>query len=342
MIDLVVAGAGPAGLFTALFARDAGLTVRVVEPRRPPIDKACGEGLMPGAVRILGQVGVQLGRDVQGQPFGGIRYLDGDRTAESRFRSGTGWGVRRDALQAALFRAAVGRGVEMVTGIVDSVEQNAAAVTAAGIISRYLVAADGLHSPIRRLLGLQLPQVGPPRWGLRRHVRIAPWADVVEVYWSRSSEAYLTPIGPQEVSVALLTGARAPFHDQLAAFPELAARLAGCDGDDVRGAGPLRQRVSSRVAGRVLLVGDAAGYVDALTGEGIDIAARSARELVRCVLADRPADYERAWSRVTRRYRYLTSALLVAGRRERLRRHLVGAAARCPVVFDLAVGQLTR
>jgi flavin-dependent dehydrogenase len=342
MIDLLIAGAGPAGLFTALFARDAGLTVQVVEPRRPPIDKACGEGLMPGAVRILGQVGLQLGRDLSGQPFGGIRYLDGGRTAESRFRSGTGWGVRRDELQVALYRAAVGRGVQMVTGTVDSVEQDATSVTAGGITARYLVAADGLHSPIRRRLGLQLPDDRPPRWGLRRHIRIAPWADVVEVYWSRSAEAYLTPIGPEEVSVALLTGARASFQDQLTAFPELAARLSSLAGDDVRGAGPLRQRVRSRVAGRVLLVGDAAGYVDALTGEGIDIAARSARELVRCLVADRPADYERAWSMVTRRYRYLTSALLAARRRERVRRQLVGAAARYPKAFDLAVGQLTR
>jgi flavin-dependent dehydrogenase len=342
MTDLLIAGAGPAGLFTALFARAAGLSVLVVEPRRSPIDKACGEGLMPGAVRLLGELGLQVGTDLPGRPFHGIRYLDGDRVAESRFRSAAGWGVRRAELQSALHRTAVERGVEFTDGAIDSVQQDVDRVTAGGHTARYLVAADGLHSPIRRSLGLQVPDPAAARWGLRRHLQIAPWTDLVEVHWSATAEAYLTPVGPHEVSVALLTGTRASFEEQLSGFPQLAGRLAGAQGDDIRGAGPLRQRVRRRVAGRVLLVGDAAGYVDALTGEGIDIAGRSAQQLVRCLIADRPGDYERAWLRVTRRYRYLTSALLAGRRREPVRRHLVGAAARHPWLFDRAVRQLTR
>lgn len=342
MIDLLIAGAGPAGLFTALFARAAGLSVTIVEPRNTPIDKACGEGLMPGAVRLLSEVGVTMGGELTGRPFGGIRYLDGDLTAEARFRTGSGWGVRRDALQGRLQALAIDRGVETIAGAITAVEQRAASVTAAGVTARYLVAADGLHSPIRRTLGLQLPDTAAPRWGLRRHLAVAPWTDLVEVHWSPAAEAYLTPIGEHELSVAILTGTRASFDDQLSAFPQLAARLTGINGDDIRGAGPLRQRVRSRVSGRVLLVGDAAGYVDAITGEGVDVAARCAKELVRCVLADRPADYERAWHRVTRRYRLLTSALLAGRRREWARRRLVGTAARHPKIFDLAVRQLTR
>lgn len=342
MIDLLIAGAGPAGLFTALFARAAGLSVTIVEPRNTPIDKACGEGLMPGAVRLLGEVGVRVGSELGGRPFGGIRYLDGDLMAEARFRTGSGWGVRRDALQARMHSLAIDRGIEMVAGTITAVEQYATCVTAAGVTARYLVAADGLHSPIRRTLGLQLPNSAAPRWGLRRHLAVGPLTDVVEVHWSPAAEAYLTPIGEHELSVAILTGTRASFDDHLTAFPQLAARLTGIKGDDIRGAGPLRQRVSSRVSGRVLLVGDAAGYVDAITGEGIDVAARCAKELVRCVLAGRPADYERAWYRVTRRYRYLTGALLAGRRREWARRRLVGTAARHPWIFDLAVRQLTK
>ncbi len=74
-------------------------------------------------------------------------------------------------------------------------------------------------------------------------------------------------------------------------------------------AGPLRQKVRSRVAGRVLLAGDAAGYVDALTGEGLGIAFGGAELLVGCVVADRPGDYDRQWRRMSRRYRLLTAAL---------------------------------
>jgi flavin-dependent dehydrogenase len=342
MIDLIVAGAGPAGLFTAVYANAAGLTVRVIEPRPSPIDKACGEGLMPGAVALLAELGLRTAVELPGRPFAGIRYVDGDRAAEARFATGSGWGMRRDLLQGSMFRLAERAGVEFVEGSVDHIEQTTDRVSAAGATARYLVAADGLHSRIRTTLGLQRPDHGKPRWGLRRHLQVEPWTDCVEVHWSPDAEAYLTPLGDGWLSVAVLTGNRGSFGDQLASFPELADRVKGAVGDQVRGAGPLRQRVGGRVAGRVLLVGDAAGYLDALSGEGIDVAARSARELVRCLVAGRPQDYDRAWARVTRRYRFLTGALLAIRRRQFLQRHLVGAAARQPRLFRAAVHQLTR
>ena len=108
----------------------------------------------------------------------------------------------------------------------------------------------------------------------------------------------------------------------------------------LRGAGPLRQRAARRVAGRALLVGDAAGYVDALTGEGISVGLACAHELVRCVVAERPQEYERAWLRATRRYRVLTGGLLWAAQRPRVRRTIVPAAERLPAVFGRIVDQL--
>ena len=152
----------------------------------------------------------------------------------------------------------------------------------------------------------------------------------------------MTPVGPELVGVAVLSGDRAGFDAQLAAFPALAERLAGAEGGSVRGAGPLRRRTSRRVAGRVLLVGDAAGYVDALTGEGIAVSLACARSLVDCVVAGRPDDYEQRWRRDSRRYRALTSSLLWASGRPALRRAIVPAAQRVPWVFAGAVGQLAR
>ena len=108
----------------------------------------------------------------------------------------------------------------------------------------------------------------------------------------------------------------------------------------MRGAGPLRQRTSGQVAGRVLLVGDAAGYVDALTGEGIAVAVAGARALVDCLARDRPQDYERAWRRASRTYRVLTGSLLWARRQPLLGPAVVPAAARLPWVFGRAVDQL--
>ncbi|MET8126357.1 NAD(P)/FAD-dependent oxidoreductase [Streptomyces sp. NPDC005065] len=336
MIDLLVVGGGPAGLATAIHAAEAGLEAVVAEPRPTPIDKACGEGLMPGAVNALAGLGVT----VAGHPLRGIRYLDDRHRAEALFAPGPGRGVRRTELQTALARRAAELGVRVIPVRSGSVRQSADSVYAAGVTARYLAAADGLHSPIRRQLGLDLPDPRLPRFGLRRHFAIEPWTDCVEVHWSPRAEAYVTPLGPRLVGVAVLTTERGPFDGHLARFPVLARQLSASATTPVRGAGPLRQRVGSRVAGRVLLVGDAAGYIDALTGEGVSLALAGAAQLVRCVRDDRPQAYERAWRKVSRRHRLLTESLLRARQHPRLARRIVPAASRLPTVFTTLVNQL--
>ena len=134
---------------------------------------------------------------------------------------------------------------------------------------------------------------------------------------------------------------RKPFIQQLQDFPRLADRLDGASPPgSVRGAGPLRECTSGRISGRILLVGDAAGYVDALTGEGISVSLACARSLVDAVQRDQPAAYERAWLRDTRRYRWITLTLL---RARRLAVDAIVSDRRCvPDVFRAAVGQLAR
>ncbi|WP_432135202.1 MULTISPECIES: NAD(P)/FAD-dependent oxidoreductase [unclassified Streptomyces] len=333
MIDVLVAGGGPAGLAAAIHAALAGLEAVVVEPRTAPVDKACGEGVMPGGVAALRALGVEVG----GRELRGIRYLDGTARAEAPFRDHGGLGVRRTALHSALHERALGLGVRVLPGRVDEVRQDADTVTAAGITARWLIAADGLHSPVRRGLGLDLPGRSHGRYGLRRHYRVEPWTDFVEVHWSRDGEAYVTPVGDDLVGVAVLSRTRRGYDEHLAAFPALTAALRGPAATDVRGAGPLRQRVRRRAAGRVLLVGDAAGYLDALTGEGVALALATAGAAVRCLAAGRPEEYERAWARLTRRHRLLTGTLLVASRRPGTARLIVPAASRMPPVFTAAV-----
>jgi flavin-dependent dehydrogenase len=142
--------------------------------------------------------------------------------------------------------------------------------------------------------------------------------------------------------VAVLTDRKSTFPELLGHFPALCARMAGHPVTRVRGAGPMRQRSTARVRGRVLLVGDAAGYVDALTGEGIAIGIAQARAAVAALLADDPARYEQDWHRVTRRHDRLTRGLLTLGRHRRLRTRIVPVAAAVPWVFDSAVNQLAR
>lgn len=337
--DLLVAGGGPAGLATALHAARAGLAVRVWEPRDGVIDKACGEGLMPGAVSGLARLGV----DPPGRDLRGIRYVAGDRAAVADFRAGPGRGVRRTSLHAALRDAVDAAGIEVEQRTARAITQDDDAVVVDGVRTRYLVAADGLHSPVRRTLGLDAAQRGPARFGQRQHVALAPWSDHVEVHWGRDAEAYVTPVADDVVGVAVLSSRKGPYRDQLADFPELAARLQGVTtASTVRGAGPLRQGARRRVAGRVLLVGDAAGYVDALTGEGVALGLAQAEAAVAAVVAGDPERYERDWVRLTRRYRWLTGALLAGTRPAPLRRAVVPAARALPPVFSAAVDALAR
>ncbi|GAA0461687.1 FAD-dependent monooxygenase [Streptomyces sp. NPDC046215] len=336
MIDVLVAGGGPAGLAAAIHAALHGMEAVVVEPREPPVDKACGEGVMPSGVAALHA----LGLDPPGRPLRGIRYVDGDSSAEAEFRHHSGLGVRRTVLHAALHQRAAELGVRFAATRTTAVHQDAHGVSAGEWRARWLIAADGLHSPLRRALGLHLPAGGPARYGLRRHYRITPWTDCVEVHWSAAGEAYVTPVSEDCVGIAVLSRTRRPYDEHLRAFPALTARVHGRPASAVRGAGPLHQRARRRVAGRVLLAGDAAGYVDALTGEGIALALATARAAVDSLAAGTPHAYEAAWARLTRRHRLLTHALLRAARYPATARLVVPAASRLPSVFTAAVRAL--
>jgi flavin-dependent dehydrogenase len=337
VIDILVVGGGPAGLATALYAARAGLEAVVVEHRPGTLDKACGEGMMPHTLAHLDRLDVVA----PGQELRGISYHAGAQRVEATFQGGgVGRGVRRTTLHAAMSDAARAAGVKFVLGTVGDISQDANCVRAGQFQARYLVAADGLHSPIRRDLGLLQPTTGPRRWGIRRHVQMAPWTDKVEVHWSPEAEAYVTPVADDCVGIAILSAGRGNFESKFAAFEELRQRVAGYDVGPDRAAGPLRQQVRNRVAGRVLLVGDAAGYVDALTGEGMGLAFNGAEALVDCVARDRVDEYDHQWRRLTRRYRLLTEALVRSSAHPSVRSALVPAAAVLPKAFAAAVNWL--
>ena len=241
-------------------------------------------------------------------------------------------------MHAALASRAKEQDTEWISTRITGVDQDAHGVTAAGIRAKWLIAADGLHSAVRRAVGINAVPGRPRRYGVRWHYQVPAWSDFVEVHWSRWGEAYVTPVEPDLVGVAILS----PGRPDLAWFPRLAHHLQGASRGRARGCGPMRQVVSRRVAGRVLLVGDAAGYEDALTGEGVSLAVKQAAAAVRAIADDMPSSYESAWHRITRDYRLLTRGLVLTTVPRATRHAIVPACTLLPSVFERAVQILAR
>lgn len=301
--DVLVAGAGPAGLAAAICAAQRGLTVTVLDPVGAVQHKACGEGLMPAGVAALARMQVQLPKTAC-WPLAGVAYRSGRRRVQARFGPReVAFGVARNVLSEALRRRASALGVAFVRGrlrALEGSETGVVATTDAGAThANFLVGADGLHSRTRRLAGLEAPAAGGPRrFGLRRHFAQAPYSPFIEVYLGAGQEAYVTPVAADRINVAFLTEDPAAGWDaHVNAFPALRARLTGAPADAVAGAGPFWRPTHGIARGRVALVGDAAGYVDAVTGEGVSLALLAAEAWAAALSATAP---DRAYARAMR------------------------------------------
>ena len=333
--DVFIVGGGPAGLAAAIAARRSGLDVVVADRAQAPIDKACGEGLMPDGVAALRAIGVELGL-AHGVPFRGIRFVDDDIEADAPFPNSFGLGIRRTVLHRILLEHAHAAGVVTCWQTrIESLESSGVKIGGRTVRCRWIVGADGMHSWTRQWARLHPAWNGPRRIGLRRHFRMRPWTDFVEVHWHKRCQAYVTPVGAEDVCVALVGRAsEARFSDLPARFPGLAKRLGGAaPTGPVRGAVSMSVKLPAVTRGRIALVGDASGSVDAITGDGLALAFRQAAFLGPALASGDLAAYESMHRRMGRMPRSMARILLLVADHDGLRRRALRALAQHPSTF---------
>jgi menaquinone-9 beta-reductase len=340
---MVIVGGGPVGLAAAIAARQRGLEVLVADRARPPIDKPCGEGVMPEGVSVLRALGVQVDSS-KALPFYGIRFIDAGLSVEAYFPAvaGHGLGIQRPILHRMLVLRAEEVGVvtrwgEPVTGV------SGAGVRIAGrnVPCRWVVGADGRGSRVRQWAGFRpTPSSVRRRVGLRQRFRARPWTDFVEVHWHNLGQAVVTPITSNEVCISVFAGAQCgPMPEMIELFPELSRRLRGAHAtSSVRGAISGSSDIGSVVRDQVALVGDASGSVDALTGEGLSLGFRQALTLAAAVERQNLAQYQVVHRHIARVPRRMASLMIWVGARAGLRRRVLHALNSQSQMFGLMLG----
>lgn len=333
--NVVVIGGGPAGIAAALAMRQRGLDVTVVDSCVPPIDKPCGEGLMPDGVAALEKLGVTVPA-IEAYPFCGIRFVSGGLSAEAVFPYGFALGVRRTNLHRVMVEHAEKAGVQFRwQTVVTGLDHEGVLARGELLRARWIIGADGSSSRVRRWAGLDSHRRRSERYAFRRHYTLPPWSDFMELHWGRRGQLYVTPVGPDQVCVALIS--RDPslrLDEALTEFPEVVSKLRGAPhGSIERGAVSVTRKLARVTNSRVALIGDASGGVDAITGEGLCLAFKQAELLADAIVAGDLRAYQRGHRVLARRPAMMADLMLLLEHRHELRERVMRAAQIEPRLF---------
>ncbi len=326
MYDAAVVGGSVAGSACAIELARRGLRVALFEKQRFPRPKACGEGLLPHGVEALRALGIPF----EAPSVRGLRFVaPSGAAAEADFPSGRGLVVRRDRFDETLFRAAAS------TPGVDAFEGRAWD----GEPARWTLGADGLRSQFHRRPEFPAAPPSVRRVGLSTHaVGLDVDRERVEVILHETGEIYLAPSDGGEALVACLfrelPRGEDPVTETLLSLDVLRGRIRGLKlTTPVLACAPLGLRVGAVAAGDILLVGDAAGAPDPITGEGMSLALLSARAAAEAVVAGDPAMYAREHRRLSAGSDWLGRWLLRATRYPAIANRVVASLGERPELF---------
>jgi flavin-dependent dehydrogenase len=324
--DVLVIGGGPVGLAAAIAARRKGFRVVLADGSEPPVDKACGEGILPDGIAAAARLSLDLPAH-DSFAFRGIRFHGEGVSVTAEFPNGCGRGFRRTTLHRALAEQAGQCGIELRWGSAIS-DPNA-------IPARWIIAADGTNSRTRNWAGLEATRRDTQRFGFRRHFRIVPWTDYVEIYWGNGCQIYITPVASNEVCVAVISrDPKLRVPAAVSQFPELSARLDGVpETSSERGALTASRQLRRVVSRNVALIGDASGSVDAITGEGLCLGFYQALALADAMEGGDLAQYESAHRRLSVRPRFMADLMLSMDRWSGVRQRALPALAAHPDLF---------
>ena len=208
--DVFVIGGGPAGLAAAIAARQQGLRVLVADGARPPIDKACGEVLMPDAITALATLGIFL-PPADRSTLRGVRFVGSGVSAEASFPCDiAAVSIRRTVLHRIMAERAASLGIGLLwQSTVTGIRGKEVQLGNRTIRTSWMIGADGANSRVRRWADLDAYSHSKLRYAFRRHYRVAPWNDRMEIHWGKSCQGYATAVNSDQVCVAIAHPIRA-------------------------------------------------------------------------------------------------------------------------------------
>jgi menaquinone-9 beta-reductase len=334
--DVFVIGGGPAGLAAAIAAREKGLRVVVADGCEPPIDKACGEGLLPDGVAALQRLGIQV-PFAEARRLCGIRFLNGNQSEDALFPGGgCGLAIRRTSLHRMMLERASQVGADLLwRTVVTGIGPEGVQVGDRMVRARWIAGADGSNSRVRRWAGIEGKRRARLRYAFRRHYRVAPWTDHMEVYWGEHCQGYATAVSDEQVCVALAShDPNLRLDEGLRTLPALLARLQDAEVVSSERGSLTGNREFKRVwRSNVALIGDASGTVDAITGEGIGLAFSQAVALAGCLESGDLARYEIEHAQLALRPLWMARLMLTLDGRPRLQDRTLRVFQSHPEIF---------